>query len=480
MKHLLIFSLSILIVSTTFAKVVPSSLIGNNMVLQQSADVDLRGKATPEATVVVTPSWSTSSFTTVADASGNWNIEIPTPEGSFTPHSITISDGEPLTISNVLIGEVWLASGQSNMQMPLKGFSACYVNNGFDEIAGSREKADKIRFFTVPLSQSYTLVDSVPASWAVPSPETAQDFSAVAWYYANRLSDVLDIPVGIVNSSYGGARVESWMPREILDTYPDISLDSADIENMVFYRRPLVMYNAMFHPIKNYTFKGIIWYQGCSNVSSWDTYADRLATMVKHWRDEIGQGEIPFYAVEIAPYDYVDKTEKGLAPYLREAQWESVELIPNSSMISTNDLVDEWERTNIHPGNKATVGNRLGNLALNSTYGHKEFPAESPRYKSHHVKGNEMWVEIETPGSAISRNCDVKGFELAGEDGIYYPADSVKLNIPTNEMILSCSSVPVPVNVRYGFRDFLPGTLHSGNNLPLIPFRTDREKPATR
>lgn len=477
MKHLPVASILLLLSQTSFAVIAPSSLISDNMVLQQLTDVDLRGKATPGSKVEVSPSWSENKFYTTVDSEGKWQIEIPTPEGSYTPHTLTISDGDTLTLSNVLIGEVWLASGQSNMQMPLKGFSACYVNGGFDEIAKSREKADKIRFYTVPLNQSYTLVDSIPASWVVPSPETSQEFSAVAWFYANRLSDVLDVPIGIVNSSYGGARVESWMPREILETYSDISLDSADIENMTFYRRPLVMYNAMFHPIKDYTYKGIIWYQGCSNVAAWDTYADRLATMVEHWRKEIGQGEIPFYAVEIAPYDYVDKTEKGMAPYLREAQWESMKKIPNSGMITTNDLVENYERTNIHPGDKRTVGNRLGNLVLNTAYDHKEFPAESPRYKTHHVKGNEMWVEIETPGSAICRNCDVKGFELAGADGIYYPADSVSLNIPTNEMIVRSSQVPIPVYVRYGFRDFLPGTLHAGNNLPLIPFRTDNFDP---
>lgn len=455
------------------AKVVPSAMVGDNMVVQQNSEARLSGWATPGSRVTITPSWDNVSVSTTADKSGKWSAVIGTPAGSFEPQTIVISDGEPLTISNVLVGEVWLASGQSNMQMPLKGFPGCCTLGGYDEIASSRNEAGRIRFFTVPLTQSYEPLDTVEASWTVPSPETSPEYSALAWHFAKRMTDVLDVPVGIVSAAYGGAKVESWTRREILETYPDVSLDPSVIERTTHYLRPLLMYNAMFNPIKNYTYKGIVWYQGCSNVSTYQTYTDRLATMVKDWRAEIGLGDIPFYAVEIAPYDYNAPDEVGKSPLLREAQWRAIELIPNSDMISINDLVSPSERFNIHPANKEAAGKRLCDLALNKTYGKKQFPCVSPRYKSHKFKDGAAWVAIDSPSDGICRNYDIKGFEVAGADRVFHPADSVWLHWQTNEMVVSSKAVAEPVAVRYCWRDFLPGNLHAGNYLPLIPFRTD-------
>ncbi len=473
MKKSILAAIALLSVMTCTAKVRPSALIGDNMVLQQNSDARIFGDADPGSQVSVTPSWNGKTYTTCTDRTGKWSLAVETPAGSFTKHSITITDGDPITIDNVLIGEVWLASGQSNMQMPLKGFPGCCTLGGYDEIASSRSEADKVRFFTVPLTQSYQPVDTVAAAWTVPSPETAPEYSALAWHFAKRMSNVLDVPVGIVSAAYGGAKVESWLPREILETYPDVSLDPKDIEPIVHYHRPMLMYNAMFNPIKNYTYKGIIWYQGCSNVATYQTYADRLTTMVKDWRDEIGIGDIPFYAIEIAPYEYGDPGEKGKAPLLREAQWKAVEMIPNSGMISINDLVEPHERFNIHPGNKAAAGKRLCDLVLNKTYGRQQFPCVSPRYKNHRFENGAAWVAIDSPSDGICRNYDIKGFEVAGPDKIFHPADSVWLHWQTNEMVVSSKAVPEPVAVRYCWRDFLPGNLHAGNYLPLIPFRTD-------
>jgi sialate O-acetylesterase len=195
--------------------------------------------------------------------------------------------------------------------------------------------------------------------------------------------------------------------------------------------------------------------------------------MVKDWRKQLGLGDIPFYAVEIAPYDYDDPDEHNKAPMLREAQWKAIEMIPNSDMISINDLVQPFELHNIHPGNKAAAGKRLCDLALNKTYGKTQFPATSPRYKSHTFKEGAAWVLIDSPCDGICRNYMIEGFEVAGEDKVFHPADSVWLHWQTNEMVVSSKEVPNPVAVRYCWKDFLPGTLHSGNYLPLIPFRTD-------
>lgn len=471
-ETLIVISLMVAVMSIQ-SKVVPGPVIGDNMVVQQNSNARIYGKADPGAKISVTPSWNGKTYSTTTDRTGNWSLAVETPQGGFTPYEITISDGEPITLKNVLVGEVWLASGQSNMEMPLKGFPGCNVKGGYDEIVNSAQSADMVRFFTVPLTQSLEPMETVDAQWKIPSPETSPDFSATAWYFANRLAKVLEVPVGIVSAPYGGAKVESWTPREILETYPDISLNPKDIEKEPHYYRPMVMYNAMFNPIKNYTYKGIIWYQGCSNTSTYQTYADRLANMVKNWRAEIGLGNIPFYAVEIAPYQYDNPSEQGKSAYLREAQWKATEIIPNSDMICTNDLVEPFERYNIHPGNKASVGKRLGDLALNKAYGKRQFLAGSPRYKSHRFEDGAAWVAIDSPNNGICRNYDIVGFEVAGPDKVFHPADSVFFKWQTNEMRIASKDVPNPVAVRYGFRDFMPGTLYGGNYLPMIPFRTD-------
>ncbi len=458
---------------TLDAKVTPGSMITDNMVLQQNGKARLYGTADPNKTVTVTPSWSNIPYSTKSDANGKWQVKIDTPAGGYTPYSITISDGTPVTLENVLIGEVWLASGQSNMEMPLKGFSGCCVEGGYDEVASARERAGKIRFYTVPLKQSYEPLDTIDAVWTVPGPDTAAEYSAVGWNFAKRLNDVLDVPVGIVRCAYGGARVESWTPREILETYTDVSLNPDDIDKMTHYVRPLLMYNAMFNPSKDYTYKGIIWYQGCSNVGADEVYAQRLANMVEHWRKELGEGNIPFYQVEIAPYEYDSPEQDGKSPLLREAQWKAAEIIPNSGIVCTNDLVKPYERFNIHPADKATPGKRLAELALNKTYGNTVFPVVSPRYKGHRIKDGAVYVAIDSPSDGICRNYEIEGFEVAGADKVFHPADSVSLDWRTNEFVVSSKDVPQPVAVRYGWGDFMPGNVHAGNYLPLVPFRTD-------
>ncbi len=477
MKRFTLFCLALAATVCCQAKVTLSPMISDHMVLQQNTNAAVYGTADPNEKVTVKASWADVPYTAVADSNGNWTVEIPTPAGSYDKHSLIVTgkDNKPITVDDVLIGEVWLASGQSNMQMPLKGFDGCNTLGGFDEIAKSSSRADKIRFLNVPMTQSYEPLSNfpTPASWSVPSPDTAPDYSAVAWNYASRLNDVLDVPIGIVSAAYGGARVESWLPREILEQYPDVSLKPADIEPMTHYLRPMLMYNAMFNPIKDYTYRGIIWYQGCSNVGAHQTYADRLVTMVNHWRDEIGQGDIPFYAVEIAPYDYDSSEQDEQAPYLRVAQWDAVNRLDNAGMICINDLVEPFEKLNIHPGNKIPVGHRLGDLALNKTYGKKQFPAKSPRYKSHRTDGDALIVAIETGEGGLCRNYDVRGFEIAGEDREFYPVDDVEFLWQTNEYKLKSAKVPQPREVRYCFHDFQIGSVYGGNYLPLVPFRSD-------
>ena len=471
-KHFLTL-LFLFVALTLSAKVRLSALVGDNMVLQQQTDARLWGWAEPGATVRVTPSWDGQTVVCQADAEGRWLVSVKTPAAGYTPYEITFDDGEPLTLKNILVGEVWLASGQSNMQMPLKGFGGCCVEGGADEIIRSADYPD-IRFFVVSTGQAYEPQDDCKGSWQLPSVHTSAEFSAAAWFFATSLEKALRVPVGIIVSAYGGSKVESWLSREILEGYSDVDLSREAIERCdPPYERPLLMYNAMICPIRNYTFKGIIWYQGESNVGTHQTYARRLADMVNLWRQDFGLGELPFYYAEIAPYDYDNPVQDEKSAYLREAQFKAQALIPNSAMFSTNDLVESYERHNIHPRDKRTVGHRFSYLALNLTYGLKQINCFGPQYKSWQAKGNEAWVAFDNLQMGICRNYDLRGFEVAGEDRVFHPADKVWLHWQTNEVVISSEKVPHPVAVRYGFRDLMPGTMIGGNELPTVPFRTD-------
>lgn len=447
------------------------ALIGDNMILQQQTEVRLWGTAAPKAEVRVTPSWSGQTLTCRAGKDGKWLLGVETPAAGYTPYEITFDDGEKTTVKNVLVGEVWLASGQSNMEMPLKGFGGCCVMDGADDIIAAAENKG-VRMFTLPKTQTYEPRDDCKGRWNVASIETAPDFSATAYHFATSVSRALRIPVGIIHSSYGGSIVESWISRELLERYPDVCLDRDSIERLNPMHRPMLMYNGMLKPLQNYTIKGFIWYQGESNVGRHDTYAHRLADMVQLWRREWGLGELPFYYVEIAPYAYGGEQEGGGA-YLREAQYRAQSLIPNSAMVSTNDLAEPYERYNIHPRNKTKVGRRLSYLALNLTYGLKQIACFGPQYKSWTAKGKEAWISFDHLEMGICRNYDLRGFELAGEDRVFYPADKVWLHWQTNEVVASSKKVPRPVAVRYCFRDFQAGTMIGGNELPTVPFRTD-------
>ena len=453
------------------AKVQLPSLISNNMVLQQHTDVKLWGMAKPNTLVCVSPSWDKQTHNCHSDKSGRWMLSIPTPQGGFTLHSILFDDGEQTTVSNIMVGEVWLASGQSNMEMPLKGFVNCPTKDAAETILLAGE-SEGVRMFNVSHVQEFEPQNSCKGSWTLSSPMTAPEFSAAAYHFATYLSRTLNMPVGILNCTYGGSKVESWTDRELLETYDDINLHPDSIQKGPAYLRPMMMYNGMLYPLHNYTIRGFIWYQGESNVGKHSTYAQRLANMVRIWREKWGLGELPFYYAEIAPYVY-SGNQKDLAPYLREAQYKAQNLIPNSAMFSTNDLVEPFEKDNIHPGNKMEVGKRFALLALNLTYGIKSIGCHGPEYKELKISGNEARVSFKHIEMGYSRNRDIQGFEVAGTDRNFYLADSVRVDWRSRQVVVSSIKVSHPVAVRYCFRDFQIGNMGGMNGLPMVPFRTD-------
>lgn len=455
----------------TQAKVKLPSIISDGMVIQQQSDVRLWGTAIPQANVTITSSWG-EKCNVKSGKDGKWMTTIHTPEASFEKQQIKISDGEDTSLS-IYVGEVWLASGQSNMEMPLKGFAGACTKNGTLDALHAAQESPYVRMFNVEKKQTFTRQDDCNGKWMEPTFENALEFSATAYYFASAMANALNVPVGIVNCSYGGAKVESWMSAETCSEYSDIPQDSVSIFNAPkSWERVQVMYNAMFWPIHQYTVKGIIWYQGCSNVGTKD-YASRLQRMVKQWREEMDLGDIPFYQVQIAPYIY-NKEDGVEAAYLREQQFIACSRIANCDIVCTNDLVEPYEKYNIHPREKRTVGLRLALLALNKTYGKEDIAYSGPRYDASKfsIDGNAITVGFTTNNYGICRNYDLQGFEIAGSDRVFHPAKA-EFKWQTNTVVLTSPDVTQPIAARYCFKDFQIGNVIGGNELPLFPFRTD-------
>ena len=453
------------------AKVTLPEILSDNMVLQQQTDVRLWGWAAPNGSITVKPSWSDKVYRAQADGEGRWILSVATPAADYTARSIEISDGEPVVLKNILIGEVWFCSGQSNMEMPLAGFDNCPIE-GANEVIASSSQWKGIRVATVEKNGQLKPVDRCKGGWKVSSPENAPRFSATAFFFARMMNRVLDVPVGIINCSWGGSKVEGWLPAEIVSQYPDVDLKrdirKEEPHDWWHYLSPTLMYNGMLKPLQNYTIKGFLWYQGESNVGFHKTYGERLKTMVDLWRKEWGIGELPFYFVELAPYGSFEGTGSAL---LREAQYKAQSLIPNSAMISTNDLVEPYEAWNIHPKDKKHVGERLAYQALVKTYHVGGIEADSPAYKSMTVEGNAAMLDFVHADNGFNRLKGMEGFEMAGEDRVFYPAQAEVAG--KNRIKVTCDKVAKPVAVRYAFRDYFPGNVANLRGLPLIPFRTD-------
>jgi sialate O-acetylesterase len=443
-------------------------ILSDGMVLQQSSKVNIWGKAERGKTVEVKPCWSETAVRVKADSEGNWIAVIETPEASFTPRTITVSDGEEVVLKDILIGEVWLASGQSNMEMPLHGFHSNPIMDANETIAFSGQYP-AIRFVTIPKTPSFEPLESVEGRWQVCNPVNSPGFSATAFFFAEALHRSLNVPVGIIVSAWGGTKVEGWTNREILETYPDVNLSEEAINKLNPMARPLLMYNGMIHPVTKYVVKGFIWYQGESNVGAHQVYPERLHNMVNLWRRQWNNPELPFYYVEIAPFVY-GNADDNQAARLREAQFKAQKLIPHSGMISTNDLVEPYELHNIHPRNKTDVGKRLAFAALNKTYGYNRIAAYGPEYSSMEIRDGKVIVSFDHAQDGFNRTDGIEGFEIAAEEGLFLPAQAVVRN---GKVEVFREGINQPVAVRYCFRNFQIGNLAGTHGLPVVPFRTD-------
>nr|WP_303776596.1 sialate O-acetylesterase [Bacteroides intestinalis] len=449
----------LLLAEGTQAKITIPSFFSNGMVLQQQSMVAIWGSSDKQQQkVAVKTSWNNRKYTTRTDELGNWKVKVETPVYGG-PYIVEISDGEVVCIENVLIGEVWLCSGQSNMDMRVSGRYGDPVLGSLDAIVTSENP--EIRMFMVGSKMTSAPLTDCEGIWQEASSETVPDFSAAGYFFARKLNEVLRIPVGIIHASYGGSRVEAWMSKEAIEPYRDLE----DVHNAS------ILYNGMLSPVVGYGIRGCLWYQGEANVDAPDLYTQLFPSLVNDWRKKWGMEEFPFYYAQIAPFNYnKGEGKRKNSAYLREAQTACLKLIPSSGMIILTDIGDA--RT-IHPMEKEAVGNRFAYMALGRTYGKKGFPTTGPLYKSMQTEGNKITLSFDEMGKGLTTyRQQLTGFEVAGEDKVFHPANA-RFGKDAQTVIVSSPEVEQPVAVRYAFKDYIKGTLYNMSGLPASSFRTD-------
>lgn len=466
-----IITLAVLCVAAK-AKVVLPNFMGDNMVLQQQTDVALWGTATPGKKVTIRPEWTKEKTVVVADSeTGKWSTHIATPAAGG-PYNIVFSDGEKLTVTNVLIGEVWFCSGQSNMEMYVRGFTSQPVE-GATKVIASAKPSTPIRMCTIGKRSMTTPQDTVVTNgWQVNEPQAVAEASAVAYYFAKTLYEALGVPVGLLITNWGGSSIETWLDENVIrKDFPEFNLDylkSGEVPGNMRNNWPCLLYNGQVHALVPYTFKGMLWYQGETNRGRTAQYERLQTAYAKRMRELFQVPDAPFYFVQIAPYPYGNPNSWD-SGYFYEAQANTLKTIPNSGMAVTADI---GEYGTIHPSKKEPVGERLALLALQNDYGVRGIEANAPTYKSLEINGNKAIVKFNVGGHGLSpMGKVVDGFEVAGADKVFHPGKAILINGSTFEV--TCDEVPEPVAVRYCFRNWGVGTVYNCSGIPLAPFRTD-------
>jgi sialate O-acetylesterase len=467
-------------------------VLGDHMVLQQNTEVSLWGWAFTGEIVKIETSWGARTQA-IADASGCWRVKVRTPHAQPLSHGLhpehvtfTVAGEHVLQIKDVLIGEVWLCSGQSNMEMQLRPWAEAGWSGELHWPEESKH-ADRpgLRMLNVMrtpamrpqddcrsilLSQGTDspdqngLIPDNPRGWIACTSATAPYFHAIPYYFAAALQEKLDVPVGIVASVVGGTVAESWMSLEALRTVPSFEHIAPVMMNPIRHG-PACLYNGMIAPLSPMTIKGVAWYQGEANVSiNPDRYAELFDTLIADWRRAFGNNELPFYFVQIAPVSW------GTGPNcaeIREAQASIARRIPNTGMAVS---IDVGEADNIHPRDKRTVGQRLAAQALVKTYGQHDLVADGPSVESVAAAGARIRIHFrDTGGGLVSRDGrPLTCFEIAGSDGIYQPATAI---VEGDAVLISSATVPQPQAVRFAWGEADIPNLTGKNGLPVPQFR---------
>ncbi len=468
---------------TASATVRLPALFSDNMVLQRGTTVRVWGWADDGEKVTVT--FRNQKKSTVARG-GKWSVKLSSLKAGG-PDIFRVAGENSIELTNVLVGEVWLCSGQSNMQFPLKSSF-----NAQDDIAAS--SSPQLHLFVVPRVKSNEPLHDVKSNWRVSNPETSSGFSAVAYYFGRDLQKALAVPVGLIQSDWGGSPAEVWMSEKVLENNPRYKKEILEgyLESEKQYQKslaelpkekgsdamkkpaprspwkPAELYNGMIAPLIPYTIKGAIWYQGESNAGRAEQYRTLFPDMIRNWRNDWGQGNFPFLAVQLAPFMAIKKQPAESAwAELREAQLNTTKILPNVGMAVITDVGDQ---TDIHPTKKAPVGQRLAIAARGIAYGQK-IVYSGPTFKRMKVKGDQAILSFDNVGGGLeARDGALKGFSICGPDKKFVLANA---EIVGKTVVVSSPEVRNPIAVRFGWADFPVVNFWNKEGLPASPFRTD-------
>ena len=443
--------------NAVMANITLPNIFSDNMVLQRNAEVKIWGWATPNEEIKITPSWDNKAYQVKANSQAYWEIKITTSkEGG--PFTIDLKGDNEIVLENILLGEVWLCSGQSNMEM-----SASWgIDNGEEEVKNAIN--ENIRFFSVPKLSATAPQNNVSGTWTTCTPETMKNFSAVGYFFAKRVQEELkNIPIGLISSNWGGTSAEVWMSEEVFAKNPELLKATANYKpNEYCPIEPSRTFNAMIHPLVGFKITGTLWYQGESNVGS-TIYNKTFAALITSWRS-LWEEDFPFYFVQIAPYQYGEDHFGGAE--VRDFQRRTLAL-PKTAMVVTSDIspIDD-----IHPKDKKTVGVRLANLALANHYKTNDNLVNGPLFDTITTNKNKIVVNFNYNDGLYFKDKRGNQFEVAGADNVFYPAKAV---IKNNEVILTSEKVKNPLRVRFAWSNTAQAQLFNKANLPASSFITE-------
>lgn len=465
--------------ATADAKVTLDRIFSSNMVLQQNATVKIHGTASAGSDVKLIAPWRKKAIATQSDDKGHWTIELPTPAYGG-PYDITVSDRDGKTVlSNVLIGDVWVCGGQSNMEMPVKGFAGQPSQETIDFIAQANPTRN-LRLFRQPLEWSTTVRDTISGGeWTTTTPAEVGEFSVVGYVFGDYIQRTLDIPIGLIQCCWSNSKIEAWMaPETFKSKFPDIQLPTTGQTEFGWLTgTPTLLYNAMVNPWDGFPVSGVIWYQGEANTPDPKPYRQLFPAMVDDWQKVFRNDSLPFYYVQIAPFRSNGCNMTNLAEF-RQVQSDLLDDMPDIGMATIGDCGDSIF---IHAPKKIPVGKRLAYLALEGKYGRKGIPAKAPRVKSAKLSDDGKQITLDFHNSEYGLTptlCQLPGFEVVDCFGETHPAEA---KISGHDKVTVTSPVKDPVEVRYGYRNYYESSLFNNAGIPASPFRLElpkRKKPA--
>jgi len=459
----LVFSLASFVINAQNIPIRLPNIISDHAVLQQSSEVSVWGWGPSTLDMSIVCSWSPlDTIKVLINDDCTWKAKLNTPKAGTGYNLQFFVGNDKIIVSDVSIGEVWLSSGQSNMEMKTS-------ENILD--AGDAlkvPKIDGIRFFQINKSYDIYPHSDLKGEWIVCDSTTVKNFSAVAFFFGLQINKMLQVPIGLINASWGGTSIQPWMPKTAFSNEVELNTES-HFGTAWAPQGTSILYNTMIFPLSQYKLAGVLWYQGESNALNMReaiNYGKLFKSMIRSWRKDFAD-DFPFYYVQIAPFD--GYYPKDAAAYLREQQELALQM-PKTGMVTIGDLVDNVK--DIHPRIKASTGNRLANLALKEQYGFYKLQPYSPQYDTLRLDKQKVIISVKSVGKLTGNSKTINGFRIAGNDKIFYSAKAIIAK--KGDIILQSNQVNNPVAVRYCFTNEEIPNLFDTNGLPLMPFRTDK------